>query len=102
MTATPRMGFEFLPIHCPAHDSNCLSSNPQWGIAHFTHECPPPGSRNTNFLEKSFYEFKNYFWICFADLVFRRNKTAEINGISNPILCPHRDSNPGFGRERAA
>ena len=42
MIATPRMGLEPSTIHYPAQDSNFLSSNPQWGIAHFTPLTPPP------------------------------------------------------------
>ncbi len=40
LIATPRMGFEHSPIHCPARDWNCFLFMLQWGIAHFTHLCP--------------------------------------------------------------
>ena len=41
----------------------------------FNSKMPLPGSRNTNFLEKSFYEFKNYNWI--YNLVCRRHNPPD-------------------------
>src|SRR3990167_3016750 len=46
------------------------------------------GIRNTNFLEKSFYEFKNYYWICNANLVWRMHKPQGLVWILRIHMIP--------------